>query len=60
MATSGQVVKSSGQVNQEVIAVKLDIVKPNVLPDFCTEARTRAEEAFTELKKVLGKIMKTF
>ncbi len=39
----GQVAKSSGQVNQEVIAVKLDIVKLNELLDFCTEARTRAE-----------------
>ncbi len=38
----GHVVKSSGQV-EDVIAVKLDIMKLNALLDYCTEARTRAE-----------------
>lgn len=41
--SSGQVVKSGGQVDQKVIGVKLDIVKLNELLNYCTEARTRAE-----------------
>ena len=36
-------VKSSDQVDQKMIGVKLDIVKLNELLNYCTEARTRAE-----------------
>ena len=47
---SGQVVKSSGQDDNDVIAVKLDILKLNALLDFCMEARTRAEiQAFCNI-----------
>ena len=46
---NGQVVKSSGQVD-DVVTVKLDIMKLNALLDYCTEARTRAEiQAFCEI-----------
>ncbi len=47
---SGQVVKSSGQVENAAISVKLDIAKINALLEYCAEARTRAEmQAFCEI-----------
>ena len=47
---SGQVVKSSGQVDDTTISVKLDITKINALLDYCAEARTRVEiQAFCEI-----------
>ncbi len=41
--SGGQVVKPSGQVDDAVISVKLDITKLNALLEYCVEARTRAE-----------------
>ena len=48
--SDGQVVKSSGQVDDAAITVKLDITKLNALLEYCAEARTRAEmQAFCEI-----------
>ena len=43
-------VKSSGQVKNAAISVKLDIAKINALLEYCAEARTRAEmQAFCKI-----------
>lgn len=48
--SSGQVKWSSGQADDPIISVKLDITKLNALLDYCSEARSRAEiQAFCEI-----------